>query len=157
LPLAGTASGFWLKTLDGYRSQISDSMPKKLFLPQPFAWYIVDAAYDINRSSYDLTIHQNGLTKPVVALRQKQTGAAAQFAGRMVDRYRMLGIEPSSWMERSVTPRSCRPISARRYGGDQHVLVDNAALQLCSLSDHDTLEEERILCHGALFYTNVPE
>jgi hypothetical protein len=35
-----------------------------------------------------------------VLLWQKQTGAAAQFAGRMVDRYRMLGIEPSSWIEK---------------------------------------------------------
>ena len=33
--------GFWLKTLDGYLCQYSDSMPKKLFLPQPFAWYVV--------------------------------------------------------------------------------------------------------------------
>jgi hypothetical protein len=35
-----------------------------------------------------------------VLLWQKQTGAAAQFAGRMVDRYRILGIEPSSWIEK---------------------------------------------------------
>jgi len=35
-----------------------------------------------------------------VLLWQKQTAAASQFAGRMVGRYRMLGIEPSSWLEK---------------------------------------------------------
>jgi tetratricopeptide (TPR) repeat protein len=81
--------GFWLKTLDGYLCQYSDSMPKKLFQPQPFAWYVVDAAYDIDRGSYDLTIHQNGLTKPVVALRD-QFNAATQ-AGSAVDKFSFIG------------------------------------------------------------------
>ena len=81
--------GFWLKTLDGYLCQYSDSMPKKLFLPQPFAWYVVDAAYDIDRGSYDLTIHQNGLTKPVVAL-SDQSNAAKQ-AGSAVDKFSFIG------------------------------------------------------------------
>ena len=35
-----------------------------------------------------------------VLLWQQQTAAAAQYAGRMVDRYRVLGIEPSSWIEK---------------------------------------------------------
>ena len=41
--------GFWLKTIDGYLCQYLDGIPKKLFLPQAFAWYVVDAAYDIDR------------------------------------------------------------------------------------------------------------
>src|SRR3984893_7673188 len=81
--------GFWLKTLDGYLCQYSDSMPKKLFLPQPFAWYVVDAAYDIDRGSYDLTIHQNGLTKPVVALRDQFN--AAKQTGSAVDKFSFIG------------------------------------------------------------------
>jgi hypothetical protein len=81
--------GFWLKTLDGYLCQYSDSMPKKLFLPQPFTWYVVDAAYDIDRGSYDLTIRQNGLTKPVVSLKD-QFNAATQ-PGSSVDKFSFIG------------------------------------------------------------------
>jgi hypothetical protein len=81
--------GFWLKTLDGYLCQYSDSMPKKLFLPQPFTWYVVDAAYDIDRGSYDLTIHQNGLTEPVVALKDQFN--AAKQAGSAVDKFSFIG------------------------------------------------------------------
>jgi hypothetical protein len=81
--------GFWLKTLDGYLCQHSDSMPKKLFMPQPFAWYVVDAAYDIDRGSYDLTIHRNGLTTPVVALKDQFN--AAKQAGSAVDKFSFIG------------------------------------------------------------------
>jgi tetratricopeptide (TPR) repeat protein len=81
--------GFWLKTLDGYLCHYSDSMPKKLFIPQPFAWYVVDAAYDIDRGSYDLTIHQNGLMEPVVSL-EHQFNAAKQ-PGSSVDKFSFIG------------------------------------------------------------------
>jgi tetratricopeptide (TPR) repeat protein len=81
--------GFWLKTIDGYLCQFSDSMPKKLFLPQPFAWYVVDAAYDIDRGSYDLTIHQNGSTKPVVSLKDQFN--AAKQPGSSVDKFSFIG------------------------------------------------------------------
>jgi hypothetical protein len=85
--------GFWLKTLDGYLCQFSDSVPKQLFQPQPFAWYVVDAAYDIDRGSYDLTIHQNGVAKPVVAL-ENQSNAAKQ-PGSSVDKFSFIG-DPGS-------------------------------------------------------------
>ena len=80
---------FWLKTLDGYLCQFSDSMPKKLFMPQPFAWYVVDAAYDIDRGSYGLTIHQNGTPKPVVSLANQPN--AAKQAGSAVDKSSFIG------------------------------------------------------------------
>jgi hypothetical protein len=80
---------FWLKTLDGYLCQFSDSMPKKLFIPQPFAWYVVDAAYDIDRGSYDLTIHQNGTPEPVVSLKSQSN--AAKQAGSSVDKFSFIG------------------------------------------------------------------
>ena len=64
-------------------------MPKKLFMPQPFAWYVVDAADDIDRGSYDLTIHQNGLTTPVVALKDQFN--AAKQAGSAVDKFSFIG------------------------------------------------------------------
>jgi tetratricopeptide (TPR) repeat protein len=35
-----------------------------------------------------------------VLLWQKQIAMASQYGGRMVDRYRVLGIEPSSWLEK---------------------------------------------------------
>lgn len=81
--------GLWLKTLDGYLCQISDSMPKKLFMPQPFGWYVVDAAYDIDRGSYDLTIHQHGVTKPVVSLRDQFN--PAKQAGSAVEKFSFIG------------------------------------------------------------------
>ena len=81
--------GFWLKTLDGYLCQYSDSMPKKLFMPQPFAWYVVDAAYDIDRGAYDLTVHQNGVTKPVVSLKDQFN--PAKQPGSSVDKFSFIG------------------------------------------------------------------
>ncbi len=60
--------GFWLKTREGHLCQVSDSMPKKLFLLEPFVWYVVNAAYDIDQGSYDLVIQKEGLEKPVVSL-----------------------------------------------------------------------------------------
>ena len=55
-----------------------------------------------------------------VLLWQKQAGAAAQFAGRMVDRYRLLGIEPSSWVEKigdTAFMQSDFSEALQRYGG----------------------------------------
>ncbi len=64
-------------------------MPKKLFTPQPFAWYVVDAAYDIDRGSYDLTIRQNGVTTPVVVLKDQPN--AAKQPGSAVDKFSFIG------------------------------------------------------------------
>jgi hypothetical protein len=58
-------------------------------MPQPFGWYVVDAAYDIDRGSYDLTIHQHGVTKPVVLLKD-QVNPAKQ-AGSSVDKFSFIG------------------------------------------------------------------
>jgi hypothetical protein len=80
---------FWLKTIDGYLCQISDSMPKRLFQPQPFAWYVVDAVYDIDRGSYAITIHENGAAKPLAALRDQAN--AAKQPGSAVDKFSFIG------------------------------------------------------------------
>src|SRR5207249_1761029 len=54
--------------------------------------------------------------------------------------------------------RIARPIKTDPLArGNHHVLLDNTALQLCALPHRDTLEEQRILDDGALFYTNVRE
>lgn len=47
--------------------------------------------------------------------------------------------------------RIARPIETDPLArGNLDVLFDNAALQLCSLPDRDTLKEDRILYQGAL-------
>ncbi len=81
--------GFWLKTRDGHLCQVSDSMPKKLFLLEPFVWYVVNAAYDIDQGSYDLVIQKEGLEKPVVSL-TGQANASNQ-PGSAVDKFSFIG------------------------------------------------------------------
>ena len=80
---------FWLTTTSGYLAQISDSMPKKLFPMRAFVWYVVDAAYDIDAGTYDLTIHQEGLDKPVVDVRTQPS--AANQSGSQIDRFSFIG------------------------------------------------------------------
>jgi tetratricopeptide (TPR) repeat protein len=81
--------GFWLKTQGGYLYQVSDSMPKKLFLLDPFVWYVANVAYDIDRGAYDLVIHKEGQSKPVVSL-TKQVNAPNQ-PGSAVDKFSFIG------------------------------------------------------------------
>ena len=81
--------GFWLKTVNGYLSQISDSMPKKLFLMRAFVWYVVDVTYDIEAGTYDLTIRQDGLEAPVAAVREQPN--APNQPGSRVDKFSFIG------------------------------------------------------------------
>jgi tetratricopeptide (TPR) repeat protein len=81
--------GFWLKTQGGYLYQVSDSMPKKLFLLDPFVWYVANVAYDIDHGVYDLVIHKEGLPKPVVSLTQ-QVNAPNQ-PGSAADKFSFIG------------------------------------------------------------------
>ncbi|HTP33744.1 MAG TPA: hypothetical protein VMJ75_16310 [Candidatus Acidoferrales bacterium] len=80
---------FWLKTANGYLTAISDSMPKKLFCMRAFVWYVVDATYDIDAGTYDLTIRQEGLESPVADMRG-QANAASQ-PGSRVDKFSFIG------------------------------------------------------------------
>jgi tetratricopeptide (TPR) repeat protein len=80
---------FWLKTADGYLTEISDSMPKKLFAIRAFVWYVIDATYDIDAGAYDLTIRQEGLDKPVADVKD-QPNAASQ-PGSEVDKFSFIG------------------------------------------------------------------
>src|SRR6185295_4616649 len=77
--------GFWLKTANGYLTQVSDSMPKKLFLMSSFVWYVVDVTYDISAGTYDLTIRQDGLETPVAAVREQPN--APNQPGSRVDKF----------------------------------------------------------------------
>ena len=47
---------FWLGTRDGRLVQYSDSIPKRLFVPEAFVWYTVDVTYDIPAGRYDLLV-----------------------------------------------------------------------------------------------------
>jgi hypothetical protein len=80
---------FWLGTREGRLVHYSDSIPKRLFVPQAFAWYIVDVAYDVAAGRYDLVIHAEGQETPVVSLRS-QANAASQ-PGSAVDKFSFVG------------------------------------------------------------------
>jgi tetratricopeptide (TPR) repeat protein len=81
--------GFWLKTRQGYLCHVSDSMPKKLFLLEPFVWYAVNTVYDIDQGSYDLVIQKEGLDKPIVSLDRQANGP--NQAGSAVDKFSFIG------------------------------------------------------------------
>ena len=68
--------------------------------PQPFAWYIVDAAYDIDRGVYGLTIRQDGVTAPLVSLRDQPN--APNQAGSAVDKFSFIGDTRAT-----TNPTSC--------------------------------------------------
>ena len=80
---------FWLGTREGRLVHYSDSIPKRLFVPQAFAWYIVDVAYDVAAGRYDLVIRAEGQETPVVSLRS-QANAASQ-PGSAVDKFSFVG------------------------------------------------------------------
>ena len=64
-------------------------MPKKLFAIRAFVWYIVDATYDIDAGTYNLTIRQEGLEKPVTDLRGEPN--AASQPGSQIDKFSFIG------------------------------------------------------------------
>ena len=80
---------FWLKTAGGYLTAISDSMPKKLLAIRAFVWYVADATYDIDAGTYDLTIRQEGLEKPVADVRGQAN--AANQPGSQIDKFSFIG------------------------------------------------------------------
>ncbi len=80
---------FWVKTEEGFLYQISDSIPKKLFLLKPFVWYLVDVRYDIDSGTYDLAIHEETKQKPILSLfHQKNASNQPRSA---VDKFSFIG------------------------------------------------------------------
>ena len=80
---------FWLGTRDGRLVHYSDSIPKRLFVPEAFVWYAVDVTYDIAAGRYDLVIRAEGRDEPLVSLRA-QPNAASQ-PGSAVDKFSFVG------------------------------------------------------------------
>jgi len=87
--LTGNGIAFWLKTTNGVLHHVSDSIPKKLFRVDPFVWYLIDVRYDIDRGTYDLTIHREGSAAPLVALKDQPN--AANVPGSSVDKFSFVG------------------------------------------------------------------
>lgn len=80
---------FWLRTRDGMLEHLSDSIPKKLFAVEPFTWYRIDLAYDIEAGSYDLSISEEQSLAQIVWL-PEQPNAASQ-PGSAVDKFSFIG------------------------------------------------------------------
>ena len=80
---------FWLGTSDGRLVHYSDSIPKRLFVPEAFVWYAVDVTYDIAAGRYDLVIRAEGRDEPLVSLRAQPN--AARRPGSAVDKFSFVG------------------------------------------------------------------
>ena len=87
--LAQDGIAFWLENRGGRLVHWSDSMPKKLFELQGYTWYTVDLRYRLGRGVYDLTIHQEGLSEPLVNLRDQPNATAT--AGSAIDKFSFIG------------------------------------------------------------------
>ena len=80
---------FWLGTRDGQLVHYSDSIPKRLFVPEPFAWHAVDVAYDIPSGTYDLVIRKEGSDAPFVSLRSQAN--TTRQPGSAIDKFSFVG------------------------------------------------------------------
>jgi predicted negative regulator of RcsB-dependent stress response len=80
---------FWLGTRDGRLVHYSDSIPKRLFVPDAFVWYLVDVTYDVAGGAYDLEIRAEGQERPLVSLRAQPN--AADQRGSAVDKFSFVG------------------------------------------------------------------
>ena len=87
--MEGDGIAFWLATRQGTLVHVSDSIPKKLFAPEPFVWYTTDVEYDIDAGRYDLTIRREGRDAPLVALRSQPN--ATSHPGSAVDKFSFVG------------------------------------------------------------------
>jgi tetratricopeptide (TPR) repeat protein len=75
--LAKHGLGLWLLTQDGLLRHVSDSIPKKLFRVQPFVFYLVDVAYDIDQGTYDLRIAEESSQHALVDLTAQANATAS--------------------------------------------------------------------------------
>lgn len=80
----------WLRTKrDGALYHVSDSIPKRLFAPNPYAWYQVSVRYDIDSGRYDLTIRARGRDDPVASALDVPNAASQPASG--VDKFSFIG------------------------------------------------------------------
>ncbi len=87
--LARHGIALWLSTRDGYLFHTSDSIPKRLFEMQPYAWYVITADYDVELGRYDLWVQREGEEIPFIEL-EYQLNANAQ-PGSSVHLFSLIG------------------------------------------------------------------
>ncbi|NJL29354.1 MAG: tetratricopeptide repeat protein [Thermoanaerobaculia bacterium] len=68
---------------------MTDSIPKRLFVPEPFVWYFFDLVIDVDRGTYDLRVFEEGTEAAFIDLHD-QPNAASQ-PGSAVDKYSFIG------------------------------------------------------------------
>ncbi len=61
--------GFWLKNRQDHFYHVSDSIPKRLPLIQPFTWYLVDLTYRVEAGTYDLVIRDEYAEQSLVDIK----------------------------------------------------------------------------------------
>ncbi len=81
--------GFRLQSRDGFLYHYSDSIPKKLMPLRSFSWDLVDVVYDVEAGTYDLTIHEEGASEPLVMLPGQKN--ATNQPGSVVDKFSFIG------------------------------------------------------------------
>ena len=82
----------WLKLRRGTLYQVSGGEDVPLFDVEPFTWYVVDLAYDVDAGAYDLLVHAEGQDEPVVALAEQVN--AVGIPGSELRKYSFIGDLP---------------------------------------------------------------
>jgi tetratricopeptide (TPR) repeat protein len=70
-------------------ASVGEAVSTPLLKLEPFLWYVVDVAYDIDAGLYDLTVRQEGREEPVVR-RTRQRNSASK-PGAAVDKFSFIG------------------------------------------------------------------
>ncbi|HEX6736966.1 MAG TPA: hypothetical protein VF310_01710, partial [Vicinamibacteria bacterium] len=68
---------------------VGRAVPTRLLKLEPFLWYVVDVAYDIDAGLYDLTVRQEGRAEPAVQRRAQRNTVARP--GSAVDKFSFIG------------------------------------------------------------------
>jgi len=73
--------GFWLTGERGTLHHVSGGEAEPLFALEAFTWYVVELTYDVDRGVYDLTVRQEGLDEPIVALVDRANAVGQSGSG----------------------------------------------------------------------------
>jgi hypothetical protein len=73
--------GFWLTGERGTLHHVTGGEAIPLFALEVFTWYVVELVYDVDRGVYDLTVHQEGLDEPIVALTDRPNAVGQSGSG----------------------------------------------------------------------------
>lgn len=81
----------WLQVGEGRLRHRPAGQWRDLFAPEPFTWYLMRLAYDVDRGSYDLEIYEEGAeqSEPVVQVKHQRNTADAD--GSSVAFYSFIG------------------------------------------------------------------